>query len=114
MTRWALQVVRGCDFDATIKAADDGDQEARVFMLAFAEWDRAVRESEAEPGCFSCHAVVTPQNFGGLGFAREIEAQTGLTGAFCLSCQRKGFHTLADEFSEQLAEGLELEMVSLH
>jgi hypothetical protein len=113
ISQWVIQVLRGCDFEATLEAADAGDQMARRIMLAFMEWDRVVKETANPPCCFSCEALVTEQvNFGGIGLAcREREC---VAGAFCTECQPKGFAVLSRDFGARMAEGLGLEIVTLN
>jgi hypothetical protein len=75
--RFSIQVVRGCDFKATLKAADEGDVDAQRFMIAFGEWNK--RAKNASPGCFSCSVLIEPENFGGLAFLRQ-DAEEATTG----------------------------------
>ena len=113
--RYAITVVRGCDFDRTLKAAADGDEKAQDFCLALLEWNTQVSQSEAKPACFSCDEIITRNNFGGLGFAKPTSSdnETATTGAFCLQCQRKGWEKLVNEFSERMADALGVVMAPL-
>jgi hypothetical protein len=112
ISQWVIQVLRGCDFEATVEAAGAGDQMARRIMLAFIEWDRAVSETTTPPSCFSCEALIIQRdNFGGIGLAcRELES---VAGAFCIECEPKGFAVLSRDFGSRMAEGLGLEIVTL-
>jgi hypothetical protein len=113
ITKWTINVVRGCDFEATQEAAEAGDKKAQEFLLAFAYWDKSLRHSDASASCFSCAEMVTPKNFGGIGVARQTTGGDAYVGAFCSQCQSKGFDILAFDFSDWLSELTGTQMVAL-
>jgi hypothetical protein len=115
-----IQVVRGSDFKKAAEAADEGDQKAKDFVLAFHYWVKAVEAGNDEPCCFSCGVIVRHSddpdggNFGGLGYAKLKDKNGNVEGyacPFCRTCERKGWKRLGHEFADQMVKELGLEGV---
>jgi hypothetical protein len=118
--KYVVTVIRGCDFDETFKAANEGIKPAQEFMLAFSAWNKAVTRNEGVPACFSCGEVINPadaidSNFGGLAVAKPaIDGDDGITGVFCRDCTDRGPTALMNAFAEMMGDMLELELATLH
>ena len=118
--KYVVTVIRGCDFDQTLKAANEGIKPAQEFMLAFSAWTKAVAKAEGRPACFSCGEPIMPaddiaSNFGGLAVAKPgTSGDDGVTGVFCLDCTDKGPSALMNAFAEMMGDMLELELATLH
>ena len=123
--RVGIQVIRQQDFEQTARAADEGQEAAREFILAFIHWNKMVTEeieegSSLRPKCFSCstrikHISELPKgkggNFGGMAFGKlsddagEVE---GYACPFCYKCQLKGWEKLKWEFAKVMEKDLGL------
>jgi hypothetical protein len=123
--RIAIQVIREQDFEQIARAADEGQEDAREFILAFLHWNELMTQEIEEggslrPRCFSCstqikHLGEVPKgkddNFGGMAFGKLDDDDGDVEGyacPFCYKCQLKGWEKLKWEFAKMMEKDLGL------
>jgi hypothetical protein len=114
-----VQVIRACDFDATLEAAKHGDREAQRFMLGFLGWSQRVdtEESDWSSGCLACGTRVGPENLGGLAVMTSLDpskASSGISAAFCTRCVAEGPKALSRLLKEGLTASVGAEWMEVH